>query len=120
VIRQLDIADYEMYVIIGDHASERYEKRKIVIDVSFRFTKDNSACKSDNISETVCYSDLVDFMEKKLQNTEFRLVERAAQFLYDEISAYLNDVSILKYIKVTKVAPPVKNVKNVSFICSDW
>jgi dihydroneopterin aldolase len=59
-------------------------------------------------------------VDEKLKNADFNLIEKAAQFLYDEISAYLNDETILKRVTVTKSSPPVENLENASFTCSDW
>ncbi|MDR1334100.1 MAG: dihydroneopterin aldolase [Holosporaceae bacterium] len=121
MIRQLNIFNYETYIIIGNDDSERKDRRKVIVDISLRFMNENSACLSDDIGETVCYADLVAFVQEKLQYTKFRLLERITQYLYDEISFYLRDQpDILKYVKITKVAPPVENLKNASFVCSDW
>jgi dihydroneopterin aldolase len=119
MIRQLDIRDYEVYAILGNDAEEKLKKRKVNICISLRFSKKNIACRTDNIENTICYVALVNFLDDKLQNAEFNLIEKMAQFLYDEISAYLNDASILKYVQVTKVAP-IKNLGSASFICADW
>jgi dihydroneopterin aldolase len=120
MIRQLSISNYETYIFLGNDDEEKNAKRQIIIDVSLRFSQKNNACCSDNIDQTICYSKLIDFIEEKLHGASFNLIEKVAQFLYDEISEYLNDMSISKRIKVIKTSPPVKNLPSVSFTCSDW
>ena len=119
MIRQLNIINHEIYVILGDNDFEKHEKRKVVINLCLRFSKKNNACHNDNIDETVCYEKLTNFLDAKLKNTKFNLIERMAQFLYDEVSSYLNDSSILKRIEVIKISP-CTDVKSASFVCSDW
>jgi dihydroneopterin aldolase len=119
MIKQLNITGYETCVILGNEDFERREKCRVMIDVSLRFSEENEACKSDNLDDTVCYSNLVIFIEEKLECTEFYLLERITRFLYDEISKNLGS-NVLKYVKVTKIAPPVENLESASFICSDW
>jgi dihydroneopterin aldolase len=120
MIRQLNIANYETHIVLGNNEYEKHEKRKIIIDISLRFSEKVNACLSDDIDDTVCYAKLINFLEDKLQNAKFNLIERTVQFLYDEISAHLNDESIQKHIKVAKISPPIENLESVSFICSDW
>ncbi|MDR0678190.1 MAG: dihydroneopterin aldolase [Holosporaceae bacterium] len=120
MIKQLNIQNYTTYFTLGNEASEKRRKRKIIIDISLRFLEKNNACISDDIDETVCYSQLLDFIDEKLKNVKFNLLEKVTQFLYEAISEYLDNVSILKRVEVTKPYPPVKNLANASFICSDW
>jgi dihydroneopterin aldolase len=119
MIKQLDM-DYETYIVLGNNDFEQQKKRKIIINVSLRFLKKNNACRSDDINDTICYSQLIDFINQKLQNAKFNLIEKAVKFLYDEITEYLNDETILKSIKITKPDPPVENLKSAAFICSEW
>ncbi|MDR0632512.1 MAG: dihydroneopterin aldolase [Holosporaceae bacterium] len=120
MIRQLNISNYETWIILGNDDEEKNAKRSVIIDINIRFSQENNACCSDDIDQTVCYSKLINFIEKKLQGANFNLVEKVSKFLYDEISVYLNDKSVLKRIKVVKTSPPIKNLSSVSFTCSDW
>ncbi|MDR2107405.1 MAG: dihydroneopterin aldolase [Holosporaceae bacterium] len=119
-IRQLDITNYETEMILGYCDFEKLKKRKVSVSVSLRFSEKNDACGSDDLDDTVCYAELTNFIDKTLGNSEFCLIERTAGFLYDRISEYLKDETILKYVKITKINPPIKNLESASFICSDW
>ncbi|MDR1982703.1 MAG: dihydroneopterin aldolase [Holosporaceae bacterium] len=120
MIKQLNITNYETYFVLGNNSSEKRKKRKVIINVSLRFPEKNDACNSDSVDDTVCYSQLLAFIDEKLQNAQFNLLERATQFLYEAISEYLNTPSILKRVEIMKPRPPVKNLLDASFICSDW
>jgi len=120
MIRQLNLNNYETKFILGNNKDEKLEKRPVVINISFRFLDDISACYNDDVSDTVCYSSLLNFLEKKLENTDFNLVERAAQYIYDAVSEYIKNERILKRVEVIKPDPPQKNLKISSFVCSDW
>jgi dihydroneopterin aldolase len=120
MIRQLNIIDYKTYFTLGNEDSEKFVKRRVIINISLRFLEKNNACISDNVDETVCYSQLLNFIDEKLENAKFNLLERAAQFLYEIISEYLNDASVLRRVEIIKSYPPVKNLQSASFICSDW
>ncbi|MDR2157834.1 MAG: dihydroneopterin aldolase [Holosporaceae bacterium] len=119
MVRQLNMR-YETDIILGNEDFEKREKRRIIVDICLRFPKKNRACSSDNLGDTICYAQLSNFINDKLQNSDFNLIERVADFLYEEITFYLNDKTILKRIKVAKPEPPVNNLESASFIYSDW
>ncbi|MDR1551459.1 MAG: dihydroneopterin aldolase [Holosporaceae bacterium] len=122
MLRQLDIERCGILICLGLDEIEKVTKRMVFIDISLRFPHGNRACQDDQITQTVCYRSLLCHMKEKLTNIEFNLIERVAQFLYDEISGYLDDKSILKRIKITKPTPMGNDRKcrETTFTCSDW
>ncbi|GHT97173.1 hypothetical protein FACS1894126_0700 [Alphaproteobacteria bacterium] len=119
MIRQLNISNYETYLVLGNEEHERRKWRPVVISISVRFPNDFQVC--DNIECTVCYYSLLDFIDKKLENEEFRLIERVAEYVYDAVSEYVNYGNILKRVEVIKPRPiSNKNLESASFVCSDW
>ncbi|MDR2067670.1 MAG: dihydroneopterin aldolase [Holosporaceae bacterium] len=119
-VKQLDINRHQTYFVLGNDVLEKFEKRKVILNVSLRFQEKNDACRSDNLADTVCYSELVGLVESKLKDRKFNLIEKVAQFLYEEISIFLKNDNILKRVEVIKPAPPIKSVESVSFCYSDW
>ncbi|MDR1560827.1 MAG: dihydroneopterin aldolase [Holosporaceae bacterium] len=120
MIRQLNVGSYKAFLILGNNEAEKSVKRSVIINISLRFLDEVVACGNDEIADAVCYFDLIKFIDNKLENKKFNLLERAVQFLYDEISGYLSNNNILKRIEIIKINPPVKNLGKASFICSDW
>jgi dihydroneopterin aldolase len=119
-VMQLNINHHQTYFILGNEAAEKLEKREVVLNISLRFREENNACYSDDLADTICCHELVNFLERKLEGRQFNLIERVARFLYEEISIFLKDENVLKRVEVIKPEPPLKNVESVSFSCSDW
>jgi dihydroneopterin aldolase len=120
MIKQLNVNGFKFFLVLGYNQSEKFQKSPIIININLRFSEDVSACKNDKIEHTVCYSSLLNFISRKLENKTFNLVECVAQFVYDEISDYLNNDKILKRVEVIKSSTPIANLESASFICSDW
>jgi len=120
MIRELSINNYEIFVVIGNNDDEKLVKQRIIINIKLRFPRGNDACYDDCLDHAVCYSQLIDFLNKELKDAQFNLIEKAAQFLYEKISGYLNNETILKYVEVTKPSIIIDNLESASFICADW
>lgn len=118
--RQLNINNYKTYFVLGNNENEKTEKRKVIINISLRFSDRNASCYSDDLKDTVCYSGLLAFLESKLRNSRFNLIEKATQFIYEAICEYINDSDILKRVEIIKENPPVKDLSSASFVISDW
>lgn len=120
MIRQLNINGYETHFILGKNVYEKVEKRPVILNISIRFLENLIACENDNIDDTVCYSSILDFIEKKLKNANFNLIERVAQYVYDIIFTYLKGNNVMIRVEVIKPRPSTKNLESSSFIYSDW
>ena len=118
--RQLNINNYKTYFVLGNNENEKTAKREVIINISLRFSDRNASCYSDDLKDTVCYSELLTFLESKLRNSSFNLIEKATQFIYEAISEYTNDSGIQKRVEVVKENPPVKDLSSASFVISDW
>lgn len=120
--RQLNINNYETNFILGNNEDEKIEKRRVLISISLRFSEENASCRSDNLADTVCYASLLEFIEAKLQNASFNLIERAAGFIYEAIGEYLKDKTnhVQRRVEVTKIAPPVAGLESASFVVGEW
>ncbi|MDR2268338.1 MAG: dihydroneopterin aldolase [Holosporaceae bacterium] len=129
MIRQLNINNYETFLVLGDDLEEKLTPRHIVINISVRFPIDVCACRSDHIDDAVCYRSLLIFLGKELNNARFNLIERAAQYLYDALKKYLSEhlsehlkeENLFIHVEVVKPSPlPNQKLESASFICSDW
>jgi dihydroneopterin aldolase len=120
MIRQLNINNYIAYVVLGNNVQEKQKKRPVVVNVCIRFADDVPACHNDNIKDAICYASLLNFLNAKLDNISFNLIERMAQYIYDVISEYTEGTNTLKRVEVIKYDPPYDNLNNSSFVCSDW
>ncbi len=120
MIRQLNINNYETYFVLGNNVGEKSQKRRVILNISLRFLDNIPAVENDELNSTLCYSFLLNFIEKHLANASFNLIERAAQYIYNIISEYLKNNKISIRVEVIKPRPSTKNLESSSFICSDW
>lgn len=118
--KQLNINNYRTYLILGNNEDEKTAKRAVIINISLRFLCDNASCGSDNLKDTVCYAKLLAFLESKLHDLQFNLIERGAQFVYDIICKYVKDDRIQIRVELIKENPSVKGLSSTSFLISDW
>lgn len=131
---QLNIKNFETYFVLGNNPDEKLGKRRVMLNISIRFPENAvTACSNDNLSDTICYSALLEFISEKLQAAEFNLIEKACGFLYKIVSDYVKNWAAEKFsadnvngkkflirVEVEKPAPPVENLQSASFVCSDW
>jgi FolB domain-containing protein len=124
LMKQLNISNYETFFILGNNDYEKEHKRSVILNICIRFP-DSISC-NDDINDTICYAKLINFLEEKLSNTRFNLIENAARYVYGCISAYIDDhvpesVHVAKKVEVIKPHPiPDKRLQSVSFVFSDW
>lgn len=118
--RQLNINNYKTRFILGNNEDEKAAKRKVIINISLRFLNKNASCSSDNLNDTICYSSLLAFLDSKLYDSRFNLIERAAQFIYEEICNYVNTPDIQKRVEIIKENPLKQDLASTSFVISDW
>lgn len=120
MVRQLNINGYKIYIILGNNEYERHNKRPVVLNIGLRFL-DSAAENHDDLKNTVCYDSLLNFLDKKLENTQFRLIEGVAEYIYDAISNYVKSENVLKRVEIIKPYPLLEDkLESSSFICSDW
>ncbi|MBR1735154.1 MAG: dihydroneopterin aldolase [Alphaproteobacteria bacterium] len=110
-------------IILGNNEDERINKRPVIINISIRFLNENRACDNDELNQTICYATLLDFLKKQLEKTNFKLIEKVTQFIYDKINEYVkeNRISNIQLrVELIKTNPPAEGLESAAFIISDW
>lgn len=118
--QELKISGLEVAFVLGNNKSEKLIKRSVIFNFTLRFERDNKACYSDDLQDTVCYSGLVKAIRSSFEGKSFNLIERAAQFAYQVVGEYLHNASILKRVEVVKIFPKPSELQSASFVYSDW
>ena len=121
--KQLNINKYMVNIILGNNEDERINKRPVIINISIRFLNENRACDNDELNQTICYATLLDFLKKQLEKTNFKLIEKVTQFIYDKINEYVkeNRISNIQLrVELIKTNPPAEGLESAAFIISDW
>ena len=124
---ELKINNFETCFILGNNPEEKIAKRKVILNIIIRFPDQTlRACSTDDLSNTISYSGLLKYINKKSENANFNLIEKAAKFIYDITLDYIKSSldtdpeKIMLHVEVIKPNPPVKNLESASFVCSDF
>jgi FolB domain-containing protein len=129
MIRELNINNFKTELILGNNSEEKCLRRPVVIKIGLRFEQSDSlgcpACFSDDLNDTICYAALTGMLSEKLEQSQFNLAERAAQYIYDEILDFIKKSGLAERatIRVVLIKPNplgAENPESISFICSDW
>ncbi|MDR1475035.1 MAG: dihydroneopterin aldolase [Holosporales bacterium] len=118
--KELRINGLEAHFVLGNNESEKLKARPVILNIALRFSGDNAACLSDELKDTVCYSNLANVIGLNLKDKNFNLIEHAVQFVYQLIDKHLNNIGILKRVEAVKIATEGKGLNSASFILSDW
>jgi dihydroneopterin aldolase len=105
----LSIEGYRLPVLLGIEESERSKLQDVLIDLEFRFRSPPKAITTDQLKDTICYSDICLAMRNFSKGKEFKLIENLTQDLYKLISKSLRG-KIPFSIQVTKMKAPVENL----------
>ena len=109
-----------MQVCLGCSTQERVTPQDVDLEVSIRFAELPTACETDDLKDTVSYSDLIDAARALCRDREFKLIERLGAELYARLRPELPGGAQL-WLRVTKLHPPVEGLHDgVSFSLGDW
>ena len=107
----LAINRLRLETIIGCLPEEKIAPQTIEITVRLFFDTPPETCKSDNISNTVCYGTLCKAIEKHCTtNTTTDTIEHLSKTLYDLIRQHI-PTPTNAWLKVSKLSPPVPNLQ---------
>ncbi len=118
-VATLEVSHYETQVHLGWTEQEREIPQKIALDISLRFNQLPSACLSDELEDTQCYAQLIEWAEKVCQSAAFKLLEHLAYQVYDALKHQLSNPSIAVSVRIHKLNPPVPHLKDASFTVCD-
>ena len=102
-------------LFVGCDEEERAKKQPIEIDVWILLSPMPVGCVSDDLSETICYRECVECIQKAVEERRFQLIEHLAYHIHKALKkAYSSNADFA--VRVKKVHCPVKEVtKGVSF-----
>lgn len=115
----LEVTHYETDVYLGWTDEERTTSQKIALDITLRYPKLPEACVSDELGDTQCYAQLLEWAEAVCQSGSFKLIEHLAYRLYTTLKQHMNQPMTRISVRVHKLDPPVASLKCASFLVSD-
>jgi dihydroneopterin aldolase len=87
----------------------------VALDIAIRFSEPPPACKTDKLSDAICYDALMASVREFVGGKEFLLLEKLSYDLFQLIKAQLPESAKL-WLQTTKVKPPINELENgVSF-----
>lgn len=110
------VRDLAASVRLGWHAEERTAVQPVSLDLRIEFLNTPRACKSDDLKDTLCYSELSNEVLKICEDREFKLIEHMAYEILDGLKKHTRYFDVQIGLRVTKLNAPVRNLRGgVSF-----
>lgn len=105
----LSIKQLNLFVSLGWPEKERLEKQSILMDIDIDFNTAPSACVSDQLQDTLCYSDLIESLRNTLENQTFHLIEHLCHAAFHLLKPSLPSdarlhISVLKHPAILGLA----------------
>lgn len=105
--------DLRIWLHLGCESEERLHPQLVSFDIEVGFDLSPLGVFTDKIEDTVCYLELVQFIEDHCKSRSFKLVEYLTQAIYELVLKFISPhADLVSHIKVKthKKSPPVRNV----------
>jgi len=76
-----------LFVFLGVYPSEQKRMRSVTMDLRVKFPAPPLGCESDQLKDTYCYADMVEYLKDKIGDRKFQLIE----YLSKEVHRLLKD-----------------------------
>ena len=110
---KIKIADLEVYYRVGVSDEERAKPQRLLLTVDM-ISDFTPAAMSDRITKTIDYFAATEFLLKFGEEREWKLIEKLATNLADELLAKFKPVSVM--VEVKKNAIPQAKYVSVSVV----
>jgi len=115
---KLILNNLTLSIRIGHNAQEREQPQPIVLNAIIKFHKLPLACKTDELTDSICYRELTEAIGEFCTSKQFNLLEHLGSKLYEFIKNKLPQ-NISLWLSVAKIAP-IANLQNSIFSIGDW
>lgn len=121
MLHQLELRTLVLGVHLGCGADERKEPQEVAFTVTFRFSEMPKACVSDELGESIDYSQVSDAIVNAVSGREFKMIEHLAYVVFQSIksiaetstkSSGVKDVAVR--LEIHKLNPPVRDLRGGS------
>ena len=107
----LEISGLSVNVIVGCYDFEKTQKQKIEIDVLMQFRNIPQTLLSDNLSDGICYNEMVKRIENYADSHSHETIEKWCYEIFQLIKIHYNNISHLQ-IKIKKKPADIRNLQN--------
>lgn len=113
MLHQLEIRSLVLGVHLGCGAEERREPQDVSFSVAFRFHEAPLGCKTDELSDSICYADAAQVISETIAGREFKLIEFLATEIFDGLKKLSGGQALVR-LEVHKLNPPVEHLRGGS------
>ncbi len=107
-------------VRLGCSSQEREVHQPVSFDLAFRFAQLPEGCRTDELSDTICYAEMSDWIRKVCALKEYQLIEKLAFDVFRVLRERMPPRVDL-WLEATKERPPVADlIGGTSFSLGDW
>ncbi len=101
----LTIHRLELHVNLGWRHKERQHEQAVLLDVDIVFSTPPTACKTDQLEDSICYAALIKDIRDNVSEKKYRLIEHLSCDIYHLIKVRMPakakvKVCITKYPKI--------------------
>lgn len=101
---QLTLKNYKLNITLGWTETERQAKQTIFLDLKIGFLEAPLATITDELTDTICYDELIKAIDEFCKNKSFKLIEYFAQELYEFLQHKMK-TKVKLMLQVTKPHP---------------
>ncbi len=102
-----------IWVHLGCSDEEKFHPQMISLDININFKSCLKGAETDNLSDAICYAQLVKEVELATKGKKFNLVEKLAKSVHDAVTIFAsNHQEYIEFIEVIvhKISPPVPSI----------
>jgi len=116
VYSSLKIKDFSLLIKLGVNLEERMVPQEILVSIEIRFKTPPKGTKTDQIDNTICYSDVCSIIENYLITREYNLIEKLGGDLFQLLREIIGRDNQI-WIQVHKINPPIKGLRGGAIFC---
>jgi len=100
----LHLPNIKQSIHLGVGDDERSTKQDILVSIDIKYSKLPNGCISDNIKDTLDYTQIAERVAKACAEKEYKLIEHLAHAIYVELKGMMKTHSLC--VIINKLSPP--------------
>ncbi|KPJ68106.1 MAG: hypothetical protein AMJ43_01495 [Coxiella sp. DG_40] len=115
---KLILKNFTLSIHLGHTVQEREQPQPIILNAIIKFHELPLACKTNQLTDSICYKELSEAVTEFCTSKQFNLLEYLGYQLYKFIKDKLPQ-NISLWLSVAKITP-IANLENSIFSIGDW
>jgi 7,8-dihydroneopterin aldolase/epimerase/oxygenase len=106
---KLEFTGLRLLLQLGWTDEERAQAQAVDVDLKIAFAEEPPACRTDRLSDTVCYGRVAEILKEMTSKRSFKLIEFLAREMHQALLPMMPSGARLG-LRVRKIHPPVENL----------